>query len=119
MKPIQIQGMAAGAAITPYSIVKIGAANHTVILAAAATDNVIGVTPLNAADAAGDTVDVIIAGIAEIKLAGTVARGAHVASNAAGLGIATTTAGNVAIGTALASGVTGDIIPVLTGKVIL
>ena len=118
-KATLIHGMAAGAVIEPFTIVKVGAADNTAIPGAAATDNLLGVTPANGADAIGDTVDVILGGIAEVEIAGTVARGAQVTSNASGKGVATTTAGNRSIGIALASGVSGDVIPVILKSAIL
>lgn len=102
----------AGAAIAAYTLVKMGAADGAVIAAAAATDAIVGAT-MEVAPASGERVDIIQAGIAEVKLAGTVTRGAWITSDGSGNGVATTTTGNQVIGRALTAGVSGDIIPVL------
>ncbi len=105
----------AEAAITAYSIVKVGAADGGALLGAAVSDALIGVSTEIAA-AAGEMVDVVHSGIAEVKLGGTVARGAPVTSNASGLGVAAAPAAgtnNRIIGFAQVSGVSGDVIPVL------
>jgi hypothetical protein len=104
----------AGAAIAPFTIVKLSA-DGTVINGAAATDALIGVN--NEIDvASGERADVIHTGIAQVKLAGTVARGGFVTSDATGKGVAAAPAAgsnNGVVGRALRSGVSGDIIPVL------
>lgn len=102
----------AGAAIAAYTIVKPGAADGAILAAAAATDALIGVT-MEVGPASGERADIIQSGIAEVKLGGTVTRGAWITSDASGNGIATTTATNQVIGRALIAGVSGDIIPVL------
>lgn len=106
---------AAGAAIGAYRIVKFGANDYEVIQGAAAADALIGVT--TEIDAAtGERVDVVHAGIADVKLGGTVTRGGLVTSDATGQGVAAAPAAgtnNGVIGRALVSGVSGDIIPVL------
>jgi len=102
-------------AIAAYSIVKVGAADFGALQAAAVGDAMIGVSTEIAA-ATGEMVDVVHAGMAEVKLAGTVARGAAVTSNAAGLGVAAAPAAGVnnrIIGFAQVSGVSGDVIPVI------
>lgn len=102
----------AGAAISPYRIVKPGAADSAVLQGAAATDALVGVC-MEVGPASGERVDIIVSGVAEVQLGGTVARGDWITSNGTGQGIATTTAANQVIGRALASGVANDIIPVL------
>jgi hypothetical protein len=101
----------AEAAIPAFSIVKFGAADLGVVLAAAATDLSIGVTGELASDP-GEICDVARSGLVQIKLAGTVARGGKITSNAAGLGVAAA-AGNVVVAQAEKSGVAGDIIPAM------
>lgn len=105
----------AGGTIAKHSIVKFDADDDTVIVGAAATDKLIGVA-LEAATV-GLRVEVQLAGIGEVVLGGTVARGAAVTSGAAGVGVDLAAAATIktAIGRALASGVTGDVIPVLIG----
>jgi hypothetical protein len=61
-------------------------------------------------------VDVYLGGIGEVVLAGTVARNNFIVSNASGAGVAGNPGAGInngAVGIALASGVSGDVIPVL------
>jgi hypothetical protein len=115
LNPILTKAFTAGGAIPAFSIVKFGADDRTVVVGAAVSDFLIGVsTSLPAAS--GERVDVYLAGSAEVVLAGTVTRGDYVTSNAAGAGVAAAPAAgtnNRVIGIALASGVSGDVIPVL------
>lgn len=100
------------AVVFPYTILKFGATDEHVRKGAAATDAVIGVVEGVAPDGIGERCDVVLSGIAEVRLGGTVTRGGALASDANGAGVAGV-AGNRAIGIALASGVSGDIVPVL------
>lgn len=102
----------ADGAIAPYRLVKFGAADGTVAAAAAAADKVIGTTDLLGADAAGDRVDVVLAGIAEIEYGGTITRGDWLVSDATGKAIASAPsagANHQVIGRAMVSGISGDI----------
>jgi hypothetical protein len=102
-------------AIAPRSIVKVGANDFGALQAGAVGDFIIGVST-DIAAASGERVDVIHTGLADVTLAGTVARGTPVTSNASGLGVAAApSAGtnNRIIGFAQISGVSGDVIPVL------
>jgi hypothetical protein len=103
----------AEAAISANRFVKPGAADYGVVTAAAATDKIIGIT--TEIDAAtGERTDVVLEGIADLKLGGTVARGDMLTSDATGQGITATPAAgaNVRIGAmAMISGVIGDVIP--------
>lgn len=101
----------AEAAVNAYRIVKFGSTDDLVVQGAAATDAVFGVVE-GVAPAIGERCDVVLVGVAEVQLGGTVARGGAVVSNATGQGVASA-AGNRAIGYALASGVSGDVVPVL------
>lgn len=102
----------AGAGIAANSIVKFGADDNTVLVAAAAGDSSIGVS-LGFAAASGERIDILHFGIADVKLGvGGITRGAEVTSDATGQGVAAA-ATNRVIGVALASGVAGDIVPVL------
>ncbi len=110
----------AGGAIASYTIVKFGADDDTVVAAAAATDSLIGavalVAPPGSNAATGDRVDVQLEGIADIKAGGNITRGGLVTSDASGQVVAAAPGAGVnnrIIGTALASAVSGDIIPVL------
>lgn len=114
-KPILTENLEAGAAISPYRIVKHGAADGAVIQGAAATDALMGVADALGAAAATDRVDVITAGVAEVELGGTVTRGGLLTSDANGKGVAAAPAAGVnnrVIGIARVSGVSGDIIDV-------
>jgi hypothetical protein len=93
-----------------YTIAKFGADENTCSIAAAATDNLIGVFQHTTA-AAGDEVEIAITGRSDVKLAGTVTLGAFVTSDASGYGVAATV-GQCVIGRAMKAGVTGDKIPV-------
>ena len=106
------KNFAAGGTITKGAIVMFGSDDDTVVVATGATDRPIGVAL--AAAASGERVDIQVAGVAEVKLGGTVARGGDVTSGAAGVGVDLSAAATIksSIGRAMASGVTGDIIPV-------
>jgi hypothetical protein len=100
-------------AIAANRFVKVGANDFGVLTAAAATDKIFGIsTDIDAAS--GERCDVVLEGIADIKLGGTVARGDMLTSDATGQGVtaAPATGVNNRIGAiALISGVSGDIIP--------
>lgn len=107
------------AAISPYRIVKFGAADDTVTQASASTDLLIGIANelgLPTADqAAGATLDVCRLGPAELELGGTVTRGQKLTADANGKGVAAApAAGSNAQIVAIAdmSGVSGDIVRV-------
>lgn len=96
-----------------YHIVKLAAGG--IAVAAAATDNPIGVLRRNAN--LNEVCDVRIVGIAEVKAGAAVAKGAEVMSDAAGKAITYAAgANNMVVGIALkAAAADGDIIPVLLG----
>lgn len=102
-------------AIGANLIVKVGAADYGVLVAAAVGDVSIGISTEVAA-ASGERIDVIHAGIADLKIGGNVTRGAFLTSDASGQGVVAAPAGgtnNRIIAVALTAGVSGDIIPVL------
>jgi hypothetical protein len=102
----------ADAAIGAYRIVKFGSADGYIAQAAAATDLLMGVTDRVTAGAAGDRVDVIRSGIAEVEYGGNVTRGQKLTSDANGKAVAAapSAGSNVQIiGIAEVSGVSGDI----------
>ncbi len=113
----------AGGTIEQCTIVKFGSSDEVVVKGAAATDLLIGIVDIAQTEdgnsvVSGDRVDVIEAGIAELKLGGTVTRGQLLTSNASAYGVAAAPASgvnNYVIGRAEASGVSGDIIPVMIG----
>jgi hypothetical protein len=120
MKPLLFQSFNAEAAINPRRIVKMGAADGQVLQAAAATDSPIGVADFLGQSTVGARVDVVLAGVAEVELGGTVTRGNPITSDASGRGVAAAPAAgtnNGIIGRALQSGVSGDVILVVINQV--
>lgn len=108
----------AEAAIGAHLFVKPGAADYGVLAAAAPGDAIIGITTEVGATAAGERIDVVHEGIADLKLGGAVTAGAPLTSDASGAGVAAAPAAGVnnTIGArALIAGAAGDIIPVLIG----
>ena len=106
----------AGASVTPNRLVKLGAADQTVILSTAAADKSIGVSSPNITTSTGDRVDVIVGGVAEVVSGGTVTRGDRITSDANGAGVTAAPAAgtnNFCVGIALDSAVSGDIFSVL------
>ncbi len=118
--PGLIKKFKAGATIAKNRIVKFGADDNHVIQGAAVSDSLIGVVdfpgPLSDTVLVEEGVDVVLNGVAEIKLGGTVVRGGPLTSDATGQGVAAAPGAGVnnrIVGFAMASGVTGDIIGVL------
>jgi hypothetical protein len=108
--PIQKKSYIAGAtALTPNSIVKFSA-SETVVLAAADTDALIGVTDAFCNPAVGDRLDVMHDGIADVIAGGIIARGDIVTSDASGHAVTWTTGRK--LGVALETAAAGDLIPV-------
>lgn len=102
----------AGAEVLPYRIVKFGSSDKTAVQAAAATDASIGVADQMGAASAGDPLDVIRSGIAEVEFGGNVTRGQPLTSDADGKAVAAAPAAGASvriIGHAEVSGVDGDI----------
>ncbi|MEC4804764.1 MAG: DUF2190 family protein [Jaaginema sp. PMC 1079.18] len=106
--PGLIKNYIAEAAIGKHRIVKFGTDDDHVILGAAATDKLIGVTTEVPADA-DERCDVIRSGIAPVYFGGIVAAGDLLTTDANGAAIATTTASNRIIGMAEVAGVSGDL----------
>lgn len=115
----------AGGTIRPSRVVKLStAADNTVLESAAATSVNIGVAQQGTRRAPGTgdddgnaaLVDEQLgvyscgSGQAPIQLGGTVTRADAVTSDGSGLGVATTTDGDVIVGWAMQSGVTADIV---------
>ncbi|MGQ3055310.1 MAG: DUF2190 domain-containing protein [Roseateles sp.] len=99
-------------AIPAYRLFKFGAADGGILVGAAATDKLVGVTGRIAAAVAGDRIDGVRLGIAEVEYGGTVAAGDPLTSDASGRAIVAAPAAgsNVRlIGFAEVSGVVGDI----------
>lgn len=105
----------ADADIQPYLILKVGSVDGNVALATASTDKLKGVSE-NVPVAAGQTVDVIHSGIANVVAGGTIADGDWLTVNASSQAITAVPATGVnaqVIGKAMTSAVAGDIFPVL------
>jgi len=101
----------AGADVAANRIVKAGADNTKVIVGAAATDKVLGVSD-NLGAESGETLDVILDGIALVKAGGSISMGDLVASDGTGQAVATTTATHRYIGVAMEDASSGDLIGV-------
>ncbi|MEE8574041.1 MAG: DUF2190 domain-containing protein [Thermodesulfobacteriota bacterium] len=102
---------------TQYLIAKFGADDNTLSQAAASTDELVGVFQ-HVTAAADATARIMFTGITNVKLGGTVARGDNCTSDAAGKGVKAAPATGVnanIVGKFLASGVDGDIVPMLLG----
>jgi len=98
-----------------FTIAKFGADDDTLSVATASTEELIGVFQ-HTTKTALDEVRTMLGGISRVKLGGTVARGDWVTSDSAAKGVKAAPGAGVnaaVIGKALASGVNGDIIPVL------
>lgn len=107
-----IKNYTAEAAIAAYRIVKFGAADGGVLIAAAAGDKIVGVNDRLAAAAAGDRIDVIRTGIAEVEYGAAVAAGDLLMSDGSGRAIVAAAAAGAnvrTIGVAEVAGVLGDI----------
>lgn len=89
---------------------KFGADNDTCDVASSATDKSIGIVQ-HTTSAAGEITRLMLLGISDLKLGGTVTRSDELTSDANGKGVKAA-AGQSTMAIALASGVSGDIIPV-------
>ena len=117
--PTLIRNFTAAGAVAQHAIVRLGAADGEVVAATAVTDTLIGVSVQPGTAAAGERVDVAIAGVVEVAAGGSITRGAFVTTNAAGAAVAATPeagVNNAIVGIALASAAVGDIIPVLLAQ---
>jgi Uncharacterized conserved protein (DUF2190) len=98
--------------IPAYTYVKPGSADGTVVAAAAATDNIIGVTgelPV----VAGERVDVTLIGISYLVAGAASTRGAPLTSDASGRGVAAATGNRVGAISLESAAAAGDQIRVL------
>lgn len=118
MDPLHTKAYVTGGAVGPNRIVKFGAADNTVILAAAVTDKVIGVSrgpSTLGSTASGDRIDVVRLGIYPVVAGGTITRGDMVTSDSAGAAVTAAPAGgtnNPVLGRAETSAVVGDLVDV-------
>ena len=109
------KNMTAGADINAYRIVKFSAA-ETVVLAAAATDNLVGVNT-DVSPALNERCDIAFMGIAFVEAGAAIAQGVMVTADSVGRGVTAAPAAGVnnrVIGYALeAATAAGDVIRVL------
>lgn len=119
--PVLKKNYRAEAAVAKRRIVKMGSADGLVVVGAAATDAVFGVS--HEIDAAiNERLDVNIIGVVEVEFGGTVARGGPVTSDATGKAVAAAPGAGVnnrVIGFALVSAVAGDVAPVLLSQCLM
>lgn len=116
MNPLLTKRYTANATVNPSRFVKFDSADDLVIQGAAATDLLIGVSVETIGASSGESLDVIHAGLAYVEAGGNITRGTKVTSDANGKAVAAAPAAgsNVQVGgIALASAVSGDLIPVL------
>lgn len=114
--PTLIKSYKAGAAVGKNLLVKFDSTDLTVIIAAAATDLIIGASMEIAADAAGDRIDVAMGGIANVIAGGSITRGAKVTADSAGKAVAAAPAqgvNNQIAGICLYGAASGDLTPIL------
>ena len=100
---------------TAFTIAKFGSDDDTLSVATAATESLVGIFQHITANA-GDEVRVALAGISRVVLGGSVTRGDNLTTdgNAKAVSIGAVAGTNYnSIGRALASGSSGDIIPVM------
>ncbi|HNC51245.1 MAG TPA: DUF2190 family protein [Accumulibacter sp.] len=113
--PTLLKSFTTGAAISPFRLVKLSAA-ETVIQSAATTDLFIGVSNEVGA-ASGERQDVVLDGVAFVEAGAAFALGAYIGSDASGRGITAAPAAGVnnrIIGLALeAASAAGDVVRVL------
>lgn len=113
MDNTNVKAYTAGAAINPYRVV-IFSADATVIQSSTAYQQLVGVSTEVGA-ASGSTCDVVLSGIAEVQLGGSVSAGDILTSDSLGRAIKATPDLNAkvrTIGQALQDGASGDIIQV-------
>lgn len=111
MQPGLTKTFIAGAAITRRRIIKFDAVDGQVLMGAAATDSLFGVSDMSADVTSGSRVEVRLTGVAEIEVGGAITRGALVTSDATGRAVAAAPAAgsNVRIlGIAMATYALGD-----------
>ncbi|CAN5610805.1 hypothetical protein BH10PSE5_BH10PSE5_01300 [soil metagenome] len=102
----------AEAAVTRRRICKFGATDSSVLMGAAATDLLMGVSDMSADVPIGHRCEVRLSGIAEVEFGGAVTRGQPITSDAIGRAVAAAPGAGVnnrLIGFAMVSAVLGDI----------
>lgn len=110
--PGLIKAFTSEAALVAYRIVMFGADDTHVTPATASSDALIGVTGAVVPNAAESPADIILSGATEVEYGGAVTRGDLLTSDASGRAITAAPAAGAnvrIIGTAMSSGVLGDI----------
>jgi hypothetical protein len=111
MQPGHIKTYIAPTAVDGMRVVKAGAANGQVAVAANASAPLLGITErIGTRD--NDRVDVILSGIALAVAGGNISRGAAVTAGTGGAVVASTTDGDWIIGFADEDAASGDHVPV-------
>ena len=119
--PTLIKNYIAEGDIEAYRIVKFGTADERVVQAGASTDLIMGVNA-ELPVVAGERVDVVRAGLADVEFGGTVARGQPVTADADGKAVVAAPAAGVnahIVGFSEVNAVAGDIAPVLLARGVL
>jgi hypothetical protein len=114
-KPLLIKNYVAEGAIGAGLITRLGSTDAQAAQASGSSLPLLGVA-VEVGAASGERVDIVFDGIADVTLGGTVTRGAQLTSDGQGRAVAATLGTGTVIytvGMALASGVVGDIIPML------
>lgn len=115
MNTYPIKNYKAGADIDRYLIVKFGGDDETVVPAAAATDNLIGIGQETDVKS-GDHIDVSHGLVHQVRAGGSISAGGPLTSDSAGKAVAAAPANDTnmnIIGWALSDGADGDIIPLI------
>lgn len=114
-----VKNFLAAAAIGHRRLVKFTANDGEVALATAATDAIAGVTDFPNGAEAGERIDVVLFGTAEVVAGGTIAAGALFTAGAAGVAVAAAPAAGVnnsTGGMVLTGAVSGDFVRVLVQR---
>ena len=113
--PVLTKNYTAESQAMPYRLVSHGASDGGVVHSSAG-DASVGCVVQDLGAAAGGRVDVVLMGIGEVKLGGTVAAGGPLAAGADGVAVAATAAGTAVVGWSEESGVEGDIVRYFIGR---
>ncbi len=118
--PEIVKSFVAEAAVLPYRVVKLGAADGQVVQSAAAADAHVGVADNLGQATAGARVDVLLSGIADAEAGAAITRGALLSADSAGRVITAAASAGANVGTigrALASaGAAGEVIPIVLSQ---
>lgn len=116
MNPLLIKNYTAGGTVPDRRFVKFGSTAGEVVVATAASDAIIGVSRQPGGATAGQRIDVVRLGLADLDFGGTVTAGALVTSDAQGRAVAAAPAAGAnvrACGPAELASVSGDVGAVL------